>query len=67
MQRPGRGPSVTRLRWLTPISPPAERQPAARWLKAAAAAAAAGMTLFDAYFFPQACLNILQVTVNNAW
>jgi len=46
---------------------PAERQPAPRWLKAAAVAAAAEMTIFDAYFCQQAFLNILRVTVNDAW
>lgn len=46
---------------------PAERQPTPRWLTAAAVAAAVGMTIFDAYFFQQAVLNILQVTVNDAW
>jgi hypothetical protein len=35
---------------------PAERQPAPRWLKAAAAE----MTIFDAYFCQQAFLNILR-------
>ena len=39
---------------------PAERQPAPRWLKAAAVAAAAEMTIFDAYFCQQAFLNILR-------
>ena len=32
---------------------PAERQPAPRWLKAAAVAAVLGMCIFDAYFFQQ--------------
>jgi hypothetical protein len=46
---------------------PAERQSAPRWLKAAAVGAAVGMTIFDAYFFQQASLDILQVTINDAW
>jgi hypothetical protein len=46
---------------------PAERQPAPRWLKAAAVAAVIGMAIFDAYFFQQTFMNILQVTVNDPW
>jgi len=46
---------------------PAERQPAPRWLKVTAVAAVAGMAIFDAYFFQQTFLNILGVTVNDAW
>jgi hypothetical protein len=45
----------------------AERQPAPRWLKVTAVAAVAGMAIFDAYFFQQTFLNILGVTVNDAW
>ncbi len=46
---------------------PAERQPAPRWLKVTAVAAVVGMTIFDAYFFQQTFLDILGLTVNDAW
>lgn len=45
----------------------AERQPVPRWLRSAAVAAAAGMAIFDAYFFQQTFLNILQVRVGAPW
>lgn len=46
---------------------PAERQPAPRWLKVAAIAAALGMCVFDAYFFQQTFLIILQVQLGDPW
>lgn len=46
---------------------PAERQPAPRWLKVAAVGAALGMVIFDAYFFQQAFLIILQVQLGDPW
>jgi hypothetical protein len=45
----------------------AERQPAPRWLKATAVAAVLGIAIFDAYFFQQTFLNILQVAVGDPW
>jgi hypothetical protein len=46
---------------------PAERQPAPHWLKALAVAAVVGMAVFDAYFFQQIFLNILQIQVGDPW
>jgi hypothetical protein len=46
---------------------PAERQPAPPWLKVAAVAAVVGMCIFDAYFFQQAFLIILQVQLGDPW
>jgi len=46
---------------------PAERQPAPRWLKAAAVGAFLGMCVFDAYFFQQTFLVILQVQLGDPW
>jgi hypothetical protein len=46
---------------------PAERQPAPRWLKVAAVAAVLGMGIFDAYFFQQTFLIILQVQLGDSW
>ncbi len=40
---------------------PAERQPAPRWLKTLAVAAVVGMATFDAYFFQQTFLDIMDV------
>lgn len=47
--------------------PPSRREPAPRWLKAMAIGAALAIAIFDAYFFQQAFLNILQITPNNGW
>jgi hypothetical protein len=46
---------------------PAQREPAPWWLKVAAVAAAAGVAVFDAYFFQQTFLTILQIPVGAAW
>lgn len=46
---------------------PAERQPAPRWLKIAAVVAVLFMGAFDAYFFQQAFLIILQVQLGDPW
>jgi hypothetical protein len=46
---------------------PAERQPAPGWLKVAAVAAVLFMAVFDAYFFQQAFLDILQVQLGDPW
>lgn len=46
---------------------PAERQPAPRWLKVAAIAAVVFMGIFDAYFFQQTFLIILQVQLGDPW
>jgi hypothetical protein len=46
---------------------PDERQPAPRWLKAVAVIAVAGMVTFDAYFFQQIFLNILNLGPNDPW
>jgi hypothetical protein len=46
---------------------PDERQPAPRWLKATAIIAIAGMVVFDAYFFQQIFLNIMQVSLSDPW
>jgi hypothetical protein len=46
---------------------PAERQPAPRWLTALAIAAVIGLAGFDAYFFQQTFLNILEIAVGDAW
>lgn len=42
-----------------------ERQPAPLWLKAVAVIAVAGMMVFDAYFFQQIFLNILNLGPND--
>ncbi len=47
--------------------PPDRREPAPRWLKATAVAAAVALAAFDAYFFQQAFLDILQITPQDAW
>ena len=47
--------------------PPSLREPAPRWLKAIAIASAVAIAIFDAYFFQQAFLNILQITQGDAW
>lgn len=44
---------------------PDERQPAPRWLKAVAVIAVAGMVTFDAYFFQQIFLDILNLGPND--
>jgi hypothetical protein len=44
---------------------PAERHPAPLWLKAMAVVAAIGMVVFDAYFFQQIFLNIMQVSLSD--
>jgi hypothetical protein len=46
---------------------PDERQPAPRWLKAVAVVAVAGMVTFDAYFFQQIFLDILNLGPNDPW
>jgi hypothetical protein len=46
---------------------PDERQPAPRWLKAVAVIALAGMVIFDAYFFQQIFLDILNLGPNDPW
>lgn len=46
---------------------PAQREPAPRWLKAAAIGAAIGVAVFDAYFFQQTFLNILQISSGSPW
>jgi hypothetical protein len=46
---------------------PVERQPAPHWLKAATIIAVACVAVFDAYFFQQTFLNILQVAVGDPW
>jgi hypothetical protein len=46
---------------------PDERQPAPRWLKAVAVIAVAGMVTFDAYFFQQIFLDILNLGPNDPW
>jgi hypothetical protein len=46
---------------------PDERQPAPRWLKAVAVVAVAGMVIFDAYFFQQIFLDILNLGPNDPW
>jgi hypothetical protein len=46
---------------------PDERQPAPRWLKAVAVVALAGMVIFDAYFFQQIFLDILNLGLNDPW
>ena len=46
---------------------PGERQPAPRWLKVAAVVAVFGMGVFDAYFFQQTFLIILQVQLGDPW
>ena len=38
-----------------------------RWLKAAAIGAAIGVAVFDAYFFQQTFLNILQISSGSPW
>jgi hypothetical protein len=43
------------------------REPPPRWLKAMAICAAVAITVFDAYFFQQAFLNILQIKPGDAW
>jgi hypothetical protein len=47
--------------------PPDKREPAPRWLKATAIAAAVALVAFDAYFFQQAFLDILQITRRDVW
>jgi hypothetical protein len=44
---------------------PAERQPAPHWLKSLAVAAVVCMAIFDAYFFQQTFLNIMDVQVGD--
>lgn len=44
---------------------PAERQPAPHWLKGLAVAAVIGMATFDAYFFQQTFLSIMDVHVGD--
>ncbi len=46
---------------------PDERQPAPRWLKVVAGIALAGMVTFDAYFFQQIFLDILNLGPNDPW
>lgn len=46
---------------------PAERQPAPRWVKVMAVVAVVGMVVFDAYFFQQIFLNIMQVSPGDPW
>jgi hypothetical protein len=46
---------------------PDERQPAPRWLKVMAIAAAVGAAVFDAYFFQQTFLTIMQVSLDDPW
>lgn len=45
----------------------AQREPAPRWLKAAAVGAALGVALFDAYFFQQTFLTILEIRTGAPW
>lgn len=47
--------------------PPERREPAPRWLKATAVGAAVALAAFDAYFFQQAFLDILQIKPQDAW
>jgi hypothetical protein len=47
--------------------PPEQREPVPRWLKAAAVAAALGVAVFDAYFFQQTFLNILEIPLGAVW
>jgi len=49
------------------VLPPDRREPAPRWLKATAVAAAVALAAFDAYFFQQAFLDILGITSQDAW
>jgi hypothetical protein len=46
---------------------PDQRQATPRWLKAITIFAIAGMVVFDAYFFQQIFLNILQISLNDPW
>ena len=46
---------------------PEQREPAPRWLKTAAVGAAVGVAVFDAYFFQQTFLNILQINAGAPW
>lgn len=46
---------------------PAQRHPAPRWLKAMAVVTVIGMGGFDAYFFQQIFLDILQVPKGSPW
>lgn len=46
---------------------PDERQSAPRWLKATAIVAVVGMVVFDAYFFQQIFLDILQISLSDPW
>jgi hypothetical protein len=47
--------------------PPDRREPAPRWLKATAIGATLAIAAFDAYFFQQAFLNILQIPPGAPW
>jgi hypothetical protein len=47
--------------------PPDRREPAPRWLKATAVGSALAIAAFDAYFFQQAFLNILQIPPRQPW
>ena len=47
--------------------PPDRREPAPRWLKATAIGTVLALAAFDAYFFQQAFLNILQIKPGDAW
>jgi hypothetical protein len=44
-----------------------QRKPAPRWLKTAAVGSAIGVAIFDAYFFQQAFLTILQIGPGDPW
>jgi len=65
--RDARRPERAELAEQRAALPSDRREPAPRWLKAAAIGTALAIAAFDAYFFQQAFLNILQVTPDDPW